>query len=104
MVAERMAWGVILPPPFQHNSQGLNPHIMSPWLQNCSLGDYSFSRDLRNIRKCRMAYTFIFTRSHSPIGERGSVIVKVAGQLADKPIRGQPNRGLFNSRTGQVAD
>jgi len=28
----------------------------------------------------------------------------VAGQLADKPNRGQPNRGLVNSRTGQFVD
>ena len=30
--------------------------------------------------------------------------LRVAGQLADKPNRGQPNRGLVNSRTGQFAD
>jgi len=27
-----------------------------------------------------------------------------AGQLADIPNRGQLNRGLINSRTGQLAD
>jgi len=28
----------------------------------------------------------------------------LTGQLADKPTRGQSNRGLDNSRTGQLAD
>ena len=33
-----------------------------------------------------------------------TVTVRLTGQLADKPTRGQSSRGLDNSRTGQLAD
>jgi len=59
------------------------------------------STSISNVGYTKMAGVMITCFADHVIKRR---LTQVAGQLADKPNRGQLNRGLVNSRTGQVAD
>ena len=70
-------------------------------------GDRYRRLDLRRLLQALRctSHTSSVTSFTGPVGSRLlKQEMRVAGQLADKPNRGQPNRGLVNSRTGQFAD
>jgi len=57
--------------------------------------------------KIMLENSLLFTVScpeRDPFGKTIGMYVKVTGELADKPTRGQSSRGLDNSRTGQLAE